>query len=116
MGGRGGVVRRSILWTMLTLLSLSALAALVIGISGIGSGDAELDAGAAAPGLAEGGAPAEFARALEPRELRFPQDHGPHLEYQTEWWYYTGNLQTADGRHFGFQRTFLRRGLPPGGA
>ena len=55
-----------------------------------------------------------FARATEPRAFRLPDDHGPHFDYQTEWWYYTGNLQTADGRPFGFQLTFFRRGLAPG--
>jgi predicted secreted hydrolase len=33
--------------------------------------------------------------------------------YQTEWWYYAGNLDTVDGRHFGYQLTFFRRGLVP---
>ena len=55
-----------------------------------------------------------FARAYEPREFQFPHDHGPHFDYQTEWWYYTGNLDTADGKHFGYQLTFFRRGLTPG--
>ena len=55
-----------------------------------------------------------FARALEPREWRFPADHGAHFDYQTEWWYYTGNLDAASGRRFGFQLTFFRRGLSPG--
>jgi len=54
---------------------------------------------------------AGFARATEPRPFSFPDDHGPHQEYQTEWWYYTGNLDTADGRHFGYQLTLFRRGL-----
>lgn len=40
---------------------------------------------------------AAFARAYEPRAFTFPRDHGPHPEYQTEWWYYTGNL-AAQGR------------------
>ena len=40
-----------------------------------------------------------------------PRDHGPHPEYATEWWYYTGNLESADGRHFGFQLTFFRSAL-----
>ena len=53
---------------------------------------------------------AGFARATAPRAFVFPQDHGPHPEYATEWWYYTGNLDTADGRHFGFQLTFFRIG------
>jgi predicted secreted hydrolase len=59
--------------------------------------------------------PAAFARATAIREYRLPADHGPHLEYQTEWWYYTGNLTAAGGRRFGFQLTFFRRGLAPGG-
>ena len=55
-----------------------------------------------------------FSRATLPREFTFPLDHGPHFDYQTEWWYYTGNLETAAGRHFGYQLTFFRRGLAPG--
>lgn len=55
-----------------------------------------------------------FARALEPREYAFPRDHGPHFDYQTEWWYYTGNLTAENGERFGFQLTFFRRGLTPG--
>jgi predicted secreted hydrolase len=58
--------------------------------------------------------PQAFARALEPRAFRLPQDHGPHFEFQTEWWYYTGQLASVDGRRFGFQLTFFRRGLSPG--
>jgi predicted secreted hydrolase len=56
---------------------------------------------------------AGFARATAPRPFIFPRDHGPHPEYATEWWYYTGNLDTEDGRHFGFQLTFFRSGLAP---
>jgi predicted secreted hydrolase len=55
-----------------------------------------------------------FARATEVRPFVLPLDHGPHFEYQTEWWYYTGNVASADGRRFGFQLTFFRRGLSPG--
>lgn len=62
---------------------------------------------------------AGFARVTEPRAqtsglMQFPRDHGAHLDYQTEWWYYTGNLQAADGRRFGYQLTFFRRGITPG--
>ena len=56
---------------------------------------------------------AGFARALAPRPLSFPQDHGPHPDFRTEWWYYTGNLQTPTGRHVGFQLTFFRVALSP---
>ena len=61
-----------------------------------------------------GGEAAEgYARAFEPRPFRFPQDHGPHPEFRTEWWYFTGNLQDASGRHFGYQLTFFRVALAP---
>jgi predicted secreted hydrolase len=55
-----------------------------------------------------------FARAREPILFRLPEDHGPHYAFQTEWWYYTGNLSSAEGRRYGFQLTFFRRGLLPG--
>jgi predicted secreted hydrolase len=55
-----------------------------------------------------------FARVLQERPFSLPADHGPHLDYQTEWWYYTGNLEDATGAHFGYQLTFFRRGLSPG--
>jgi predicted secreted hydrolase/threonine/homoserine/homoserine lactone efflux protein len=54
-----------------------------------------------------------FARAAGPRSFDFPADYGPHPEYQTEWWYYTGNLDTVDGRHFGYQFTIFRSALVP---
>jgi len=58
--------------------------------------------------------PLSFARAGASREFRLPRDHGPHFEFQTEWWYYTGQLVTQGQRRFGFQLTFFRRGIAPG--
>lgn len=41
--------------------------------------------------------------------LQFPRDLGSHPAYAIEWWYLTGQLQTATGgREFGFQLTFFR--------
>lgn len=54
-----------------------------------------------------------FARATEPRPFAFPADHGPHPGFKTEWWYYTGNLESAGGRRWGFQLTFFRSQLLP---
>ena len=54
-----------------------------------------------------------FARATQPREFVFPADHGSHPEFRTEWWYFTGNLATSEGRHFGFELTFFRYALAP---
>lgn len=59
---------------------------------------------------------AGFARAVASRPFDFPADHGPHPDFRTEWWYYTGNLRTADRRHVGFQLTFFRVALAPPGA
>ena len=55
-----------------------------------------------------------FARALGPMEFQFPLDHGPHNDYTTEWWYYTGNLTGEDGGVYGYQLTFFRSALAPG--
>jgi predicted secreted hydrolase len=60
-----------------------------------------------------GGGAAGFARALAPRPFVFPADHGPHPEFRSEWWYYTGNLTAPEGRRFGFQLTIFRQALAP---
>jgi len=54
-----------------------------------------------------------FFQALYPREFEFPKDHADHPGFQTEWWYYTGNLVSKDHRAFGFQLTFFRVQLKP---
>ena len=55
----------------------------------------------------------DFKRALPGRTFSFPQDHFSHPEFKTEWWYYSGHLQsqTQDKRSFGYQLTFFRTGL-----
>ena len=52
-----------------------------------------------------------YAVAMQPGGIRWPRDHGPHPDYRTEWWYFTGNLQEPEGREFGFQLTFFRYAL-----
>lgn len=59
-----------------------------------------------------------FQRALGVKDWNFPRDFGAHESYQTEWWYYTGNLtashsETDADREFGFQLTFFRQALKP---
>ncbi len=54
-----------------------------------------------------------FARASTPRDFLFPQDHGPHPGYRTEWWYFTGNLESPQRRRYGYQLTFFRIALSP---
>lgn len=50
-------------------------------------------------------------KALKPRNFSFPQDHGSHPQFKTEWWYVTGQLSSDEGRDFGFQFTIFRHGI-----
>jgi predicted secreted hydrolase len=52
-----------------------------------------------------------YQRALPGRKLSFPADHYSHPDFKTEWWYYTGHLQTESGKHYGYQATFFRFGV-----
>lgn len=58
-------------------------------------------------------ADSSFRFAQEGYHYEFPRDHGAHEDFRTEWWYYTGHLETAEGRRFGFELTFFRRGIAP---
>lgn len=61
---------------------------------------------------AESEPPAPAFQVAEPGYVfKFPFDHGAHQAFQTEWWYYTGHLETVSGRSFGYQVTFFRRGI-----
>jgi predicted secreted hydrolase len=98
--------------TLLTL-ALVAAAALAAGFSLFTGGRRpELAAGLE---IAEvlGADAAGFERADRPHSFEFPADHGPHPNFRTEWWYFTGNLTTAEGRGFGYQLTFFRTALAP---
>ncbi|MBK7600864.1 MAG: carotenoid 1,2-hydratase [Acidobacteria bacterium] len=52
-----------------------------------------------------------WRKALPPYDFSFNRDHASHPDYKVEWWYYTGNLKTSDGRRFGYQLTFFRVGV-----
>lgn len=54
-----------------------------------------------------------FEHAIGPYNWQFPGDHGAHPRFQTEWWYYTGNVATETGRRFGYQFTVFRRAAAP---
>ena len=56
--------------------------------------------------IAEG--ESDFLSVTGPCNLVFPEDHGSHPGYRTEWWYYTGNLEAKSGSRYGFQLTFFR--------
>ncbi len=92
-------------WTLLLLLFLSACAE----TPPEPPKEAAISVDQAMGGTGDEG----FARAFEPRTFRFPDDHGPHPQFNHEWWYFTGNLSSGDGRRFGYQVTFFRIALAP---
>jgi predicted secreted hydrolase len=53
----------------------------------------------------------DFSRASEVIDFNFPQDHGPHPDFRTEWWYITGNLSSDAGNEYGYQFTIFRTAL-----
>jgi predicted secreted hydrolase len=55
--------------------------------------------------------PSGFLIADGSRPLTFPTDFGPHEDFRTEWWYYTGHLRTKSGHRYGFEVTFFRVGV-----
>lgn len=45
-----------------------------------------------------------FTNPTPGRPFHFPQDHGPHDDFLSEWWYFTGNLDD-----FGYELTLFRQ-------
>jgi predicted secreted hydrolase len=58
---------------------------------------------------AQTSAQSPFETATPGYHYAFPRDHFKHEHYQTEWWYYTGNVVTGDGQRFGYELTFFRQ-------
>lgn len=53
----------------------------------------------------------QYRIAMPGYRYKFPRDHFSHPDFQTEWWYYTGNLKSAEGHQFGFELTFFRQAV-----
>ncbi len=53
----------------------------------------------------------QYRTALPGYRYEFPRDHFNHPDFQTEWWYYTGNLRSGEGHRFGFELTFFRQAI-----
>ena len=52
--------------------------------------------------------------STHPYVIQFPRDLYDHPEFQTEWWYFTGNLVSKQDRDYGFELTFFRGYAPTG--
>lgn len=63
--------------------------------------------------VAAAGDAAGFRKAERPIDFAFPRDHGPHLDFRSEWWYLTAVLADSAGREFGVQFTLFRLGIEP---
>ena len=63
--------------------------------------------------LGSGEAPAGFATAERVVAFSFPDDHGAHPRFRSEWWYLTAVLADSAGREFGVQFTLFRQGVAP---
>ncbi len=51
-----------------------------------------------------------FSFASPQYAISLPKDHAAHNDFRTEWWYYTGHLQSGE-RRFGYELTFFRTAL-----
>src|SRR5258708_8526026 len=54
---------------------------------------------------------AQYRSALPGYHFEFPRDHFSHSDFQTEWWYYTGNLKSSSGHPIAFDLTFFRQAV-----
>ena len=52
----------------------------------------------------------QYRQALPGYRYQFPRDHFEHLDFRSEWWYYTGNVHARDGHRYGFELVFFRQG------
>jgi predicted secreted hydrolase len=52
---------------------------------------------------------AQYRTTVPGYRFEFPRDYFDHPDFQTEWWYYTGNLKSTSGHRYGFELTFFRQ-------
>lgn len=81
-----------------------ALAAAAVGAC---SGGDPILANPVAPLPTRAPTPSPPAPPVDPQPIELPRDDAPH-DRLTEWWYYTGHLQSDDGRRFGFEYVIFR--------
>ena len=102
-------------WKSVTrrLLTASAMALTLAACRAADSGTPAAGGRLSAVEALAGGDTAGYLKADAPRDFVFPEDHGPHPGFKTEWWYFTGHLESRAGARFGYQLTFFRQALTP---
>ncbi len=124
LGGILGGVLAGLLGLLLSRRQSANVTVALVSVLLIGCGEAPLDGPASASDLASpalrvgtvlGGDAVGFARATVVREFEFPQDHGAHPQFRSEWWYLTCPLRARDDEatEYGVQFTLFRQGLAP---
>ncbi len=93
------------------LLTVLVLAVAVAVVTGVFRETAAPEPALAVSGLLGDGDDSGLSRADPAYRPLFPVDHGPHPDFRSEWWYFTGNLADSEGRFFGFQFTIFRFAL-----
>jgi predicted secreted hydrolase len=105
-------------WLAVTVTAAIALAGCGVGpdrqpADAVFQPASEATIGSAAPARAGDPPDPRWMHADPEYRLDLPRDHASHPEHKIEWWYYTGNVSTAEGRRFGYQLTFFRVGVDP---
>jgi predicted secreted hydrolase len=107
------MLKRALFWIVLALLVTLGFALLRVLLREDAAGRPAARAAGVTVAEAMAGDTAGFRRVTGPRTFEFPADHGPHPGFRTEWWYFTGNLETAGGHRFGYQLTIFRNQTAP---
>jgi predicted secreted hydrolase len=99
------------LWLLFTFVTLAGML-----LAGCGSSAVADPHPSPSPGYsAERPARLLLTPPAPPRAVGLPADDAPHNDL-TEWWYYNGHLQAADGREYGFEFVIFqinRQDFPP---
>lgn len=109
------------LFSSFSFLLASFLVALLVGCPGPdtdGGDGGGVDAGPVDSGTSDGGdsdagPTSQCDVPLPAAQVTLPDDDLVHSE-PTEWWYWTGHLDTADGRYFGYEFAFFLQDSPTG--
>lgn len=94
-------------------LYIGIVIGIVVLIAGCGVADESMKSQSIDLNTAMSGDTTGYARAVRVKDLEFPADWGPHPEFKTEWWYFTGNVEDASGNRFGYELTIFRSALNP---
>ncbi len=98
-------------YTTLILVSLISFGVALTAYLSLNKTETQKVSASVASALSDTEGSENFTKANKVRKFSFPKDSGSHPDFQTEWWYYTGNLQDKSKNDYGYQLTIFRRAL-----